>query len=364
MPRRVPIAERGPGRSYRPDDRPPSIFAAHQPGIATPQPAHLTFAAFDVTVDGGEALRELLATWSAQAERLMRSVACGLTLTLGLGPGIFAQRFGLAPARPVALRKLPAFTGDALEAALCDGDVCIQACASERQAAADAVSIMAAAAGGGAVTRWREHGFLGPRPDGKPGANARDLLGFKSGTSNLRRGRELDRLVWVGRGERTWMLGGTFLVVRRIRVALDAWQALPTAAQERVIGRRRATGAPLGARREYDPLPLGAHEAGEPLIPRDAHARLAAPQSNAGAAMLRRSYSYDRGTDPDTGVQDAGLLFLAYQRDPQRQFVPVQARLADRDALARFTDHVGSAVFAIPPGARRGEFLAEPLLRR
>ena len=66
--------------------------------------------------------------------------------------------------------------------------------------------------------------------------------------------------------------------------------------------------------------------------------------------MLRRGYAFD-----------AGLFFMAYQRDPRRQFVPVQRRLAEQDALTPYTKHVGSAVFAVPPGARPGGFVGEEL---
>ena len=332
--RRVPIGRRGPGQSYRPDLAPPSIFGAHQPGIATPLLDHLVFATFDVV---GRDPRDLLIEWSARAERLMRAHDA-LTLTIGLGEGIFDERFRLGHARPVALEKLPAFAGDELDPAWCGGDLCVQGCADDPRSAASAVEELP-----GAVLRWRQDGFLARGPRDKPDGRPRDLLGFKSGTSNPRRGRDLDRHVWVGPGERTWMRGGTFLVVRRIRIALDAWRALSVGEQERVIGRRRDSGAPIGARNEFDPLPLAE------LAP-DSHARLAARESNDGVTMLRRSYSYENG-----------LLFLAYQRDPRRQFVAIQRRLAERDALSAYTTHVGSAVFALPPGTRPGGFVGDAL---
>ena len=147
------------------------------------------------------------------------------------------------------------------------------------------------------------------------------------------------------------MAGGTFLVVRRVQVRMDAWRALPLAAQERVIGRRRESGAPLGGTHEFEPVRLD-----DPAIPADAHARLASPDANGGAALLRRGYSFDDGPG------DAGLLLLLYGRDPRRQFIPLQRRLAEHDALAPLTRATGSAIFAVPPGARRGEPLAHDLL--
>jgi deferrochelatase/peroxidase EfeB len=363
-PRRTPIAERGPGWSYRPDDRPPTIFGAHQPGIATPHLDHLALAAFDLTVERVTELRDLLAAWSAEAEALMCAGEGAVTLTLGLGPDFFEvagrDRLGLRNARPVALRPLPPFDVDALDPAFCGGDVCVQACATDAERAASALERLSAAGRGAAVVRWRQAGSLRRRAGDRPGATPRGVLGFKEGTGNLRRGRDLDRHVWAGDRERSWMAGGTLLVVRRIRVLLDAWTRLGLDEQERVIGRHRDSGAPLGRDREFDPLPLAARTADGPVIPVDAHARLAARESNEGAVMLRRSYSYDT----DAGAErDAGLVFLAYQRDPRRQYTPIQRRLAS-DALSAFTRHVGSAVFAVPPGARRGGFLGEGLFGR
>jgi deferrochelatase/peroxidase EfeB len=358
-PTRVPIPERGPGESYRPDDSTPSMFGLHQPGIATAMLDHVAFGALDATVATVAELAALFEELTAAAEDVMqrRSLDAGsLTVTLGLGPGLLGERFGLASRRPVALHNLPAFPGDELDPALCGGDLCIQACASDPHLAADALARMVGRVRGAARLRWSQDGFVrrvpGDRRDGRP----RNLLGFRDGINNPRRGKDFDRHVWVARGERTWMLGGTFLVVRRIEVRLDAWEGLSIPEQERVIGRHRDSGAPLGARHEFDPLPLE-----DDAMPPDAHARLAAPRSNQGARMLRRAYSYDNGVGPD-GHRDAGLLLLTYQRDPRRQFVPVQRRLAEHDALSRFSRPIGSAVFAIPPGARPDGFVADELL--
>jgi deferrochelatase/peroxidase EfeB len=314
-------------------DPAPGFAGVHQPGILTPPQPALVLAAFD--------LAGLLAVWSATAGRLTGG---GLTLTFGLGPALF-DRPGLRDRRPVALRPLPPFPGDDLDPGNSDGDLCVQACAPTAEAAAGAVAALAAAAGGAVGPRWRWTGFLPAR--GPTAASPRDLLGFRDGTANPRMTADIDRHVWVAAGDRSWMTGGTYLVARRIRVDLAAWAAVPVERQERIIGRHKDSGAPLGRRREYDPR--------EPVaLPEGAHARLAAPESNQGARMLRRGYGYDDGTE-------AGLIFLAFARDPRRQYVPVQRRLAEGDALNEFATHTGSAVFALPPGARLGGSLAEGL---
>ncbi len=346
---RVPIAERGPGASYRPDDVAPSVYGRHQPGIATPLLDHLAFAALDVTTGAIAQLRELLGELTLEAERSMRAAERELTVTIGLGPGVFGARFGLAARRPVALAELPQFPGDELDPAHCGGELCIQACAADPARAGDALAALVAVAAPAAAVRWSRRGSMHRLASDPPQGRPRNLLGFKDATSVPRRGRDLDRAVWAGRGDRTAMAGGTYLVVRRVRVLRESWNALSPREQERVIGRRRDSGAPLGRAHEFDPMPL------DGTVPADAHARVAAPLDGE-LALLRRGYSYDDGHG------DAGLLLLLYQRDPRRQFVPLQQRLAREDALARLTRAVGSAVFAIAPGAQPGEAIGADLL--
>jgi deferrochelatase/peroxidase EfeB len=327
------VVQRGPGYGAADPGGPPRFHGSHQPGIATRQQAHLLLAGFDL---GDDDPREVLQAWSATAERLMAEhPGARLTLTFGLGPSLFERRPELAPQRPVALRVLPAFPGDELDPARSDGDLGVQVCADDAAVADRALAALRAA------PRWTQSGTIGhaaPTP--------RNLLGFKDGTLNLRRPRDLDRHVWVGDRDRTWMAGGTYLVYRRIRLDVAAWNRLPLADQERIMGRRKASGGPLTGGREFDARDVE-------NLPPDSHVALAAPQSNAGASMLRRAYDYtdDRG--------DAGLAFICFVRDPRRQFEPMQRRLARSDALNAFATHTASAVFAVPPGCRPGGFVGD-----
>jgi deferrochelatase/peroxidase EfeB len=262
--------------------------------------------------------------------------AGALTISIGVGPAVFDRAPGLP--RPMALRELPPFPGDALDPAYCGGDLVVQACASRNAVAEEAIRRLGAVAG--LTARWTQAGYLRRDPRDSPRSRPRDPLGFKDGTHNPRRGRDLDRHVWAAPGERTWMAGGTYMVVRRIEIDGDAWRGLSTPEQEAVVGRHKQSGAPLGRRAEFDPFWLD-----DPRLARDAHVRLTAPSLNGGAMLLRRSYTYGEPAHPK------GLVFIAYGRDPFRQFVPMQRKLAEHDALTRFVTHVGSAVFAIPPGA-------------
>ncbi len=352
----------------------------HQGGIITPEQARLVFAAFDVSGVDRTGLADLLATWSDAAERMTagQSVAgptdqfappadtgeavglppARLTLTVGYGPTLFDSRFGLAGRRPAALIDLPPFAGDALDPALSGGDLCVQACADDPQVAFHAVHNLARAGLGAVTLRYVQIGFGRAAAAGDAAVTPRNLLGFKDGTANLDPSdpTAMDDFVWVDRStDQAWMRGGTYLVARRIRVHLEAWDRSTLGDQERTIGRVKASGAPIGASREHAPLDLAALDSfGEPLIPDDAHIRVAAPATNGGAALLRRGYSFADGVDPATGEFDAGLFFICFQKDPAQQFVRLQERLSHEDALFQYLDHTGSAIFACPPGPGPG----------
>jgi deferrochelatase/peroxidase EfeB len=208
-------------------------------------------------------------------------------------------------------------------------------------------------ASGIARPRWIQAGFGRPRGSAD---TPRNTLGFKDGTRNLdvRDRSALAEHVWSA-GDPDWMRDGTYLVARRVRTLLDVWAVTTVAHQEESMGRHKASGAPLGKRGEHDEPDFDAMAA-------DAHVRLAAPESNGGATLLRRGFNYSDGVDADTGQLDAGLFFICFQRDPRRQFVPIQRRLDRSDALNRHLVHTGSAVFACPPAARDGGFVGETLL--
>ena len=352
----------------------------HQGGIATPEQQRLAFAAFDVTTPDARSLTDLLARWTDAAEAMPqgRAVtgaasefappadtgealdlpAARLTLTIGFGPSLFDDRFGLGARRPASLVDLPSFPGDALDPARSGGDLCIQACADDPQVAFHAIHNLARLGSGTVALRYLQLGFGRTASAGGSAATPRNLLGFKDGTNNLvgTDAAALDRYVWVGPdSDQPWMHGGTYLVARRIHLHLEAWDRSTLGTQERTIGRVKSSGAPLGSLHEHDRVDLEAVDAyGAPRIPVWAHIRLAAPATNHGAAILRRGYSFADGIDPATGELDAGLFFLCFQRDPADQFVRIQQRLATEDTLTAFLEHTGSGLFACPPGPGPG----------
>ncbi|MEU3843332.1 iron uptake transporter deferrochelatase/peroxidase subunit [Streptomyces sp. NPDC028635] len=347
------------------------FHGAHQAGIATPVQDRLHFAAFDVTTASRAEFVQMLKDWTEAARRMTAGKAIGegaygglaeappddtgealglkpsrLTLTIGFGPSLF-DKFGLKDKRPEALVDLPQFPGDNLDKARSGGDLCIQACADDPQVAVHAIRNLARIGFGKAAIRWSQLGF-GKTSSTTPGAQTpRNLFGFKDGTRNIA-GTETDRLkkfVWVGEGDGTdWMTGGSYLVARRIRMNIETWDRTSLAEQEDVFGRDKREGAAVGKAKEHDEPFLKAMKP-------TAHVRLAHPDSNNGATILRRGYSFTDGTD-GLGRLEAGLFFLAYQRDVRKGFIPVQRNLSRMDALNEYTQHVGSAIFAIPPGVK------------
>ena len=364
----------------------------HQAGVATPAQARLVFAAFDVVAERRADVAELLRAWTAAARAMTAGRPTGpvagaaelppqdtgeaeglgpasLTVTVGVAPSLFERdgedRFGLRDRRPSRLRPLGPLPGDQLDPARTGGDLCVQACADDPQVAFHAVRNLLRAGRGVVELRWLQLGFGSNTATTSAQQTPRNLMGFKDGTNNLKVDDEaaMDRFVWVGDEEpQAWFRGGTYVVARRIRMLIESWDRDRLSDQEAVFGRRKVSGAPLTGQAEHDRPDLDARDgAGQPVIPLDAHIRLAAPASNGGQAILRRGYAYTDGIDPRTGLLDAGLFFVAFQRDPQRQFVAIQRRLGVSDALNEYIQHTGGGLFAILPGVRPGGWLGEGL---
>ncbi|MGO9856540.1 MAG: Dyp-type peroxidase [Acidimicrobiales bacterium] len=375
-------ADRGRTAEASPSGATEPFFGTHQGGIVTPPQSHTYFAALDVTTNDRRQLTDLLRRWTAIAANLTSGRPAEpmigdlgraepdsgeardlgparLTVNIGFGPGLFGlgrpDRFDLADRWPIQLTDLPAFPGDALTTSTASGDLTVHACADDPQVAFHAVRQLVRAGADVASIRWSQSGF---NETAASSGTPRNLLGFKDGTSNPTTDAELAQFVWAGPEAPQWMAGGTYLVMRRIRISLELWDEQTLRSQEQTIGRHKATGAPLGRTGEFDALDLRATDtAGRPVIPLDAHVRLASAQQNWGATMLRRSYSYSNGVTPPQGSEsgapslDAGLLFASYQRDPRLAFIPIFTALAEKDALSKFSVHTASAIAAIPPAA-------------
>ncbi|QMU66935.1 iron uptake transporter deferrochelatase/peroxidase subunit [Streptacidiphilus sp. P02-A3a] len=356
------------------------FYGAHQGGIVQPMQARMYTAAFDLTPGTGRpGLTSLMKRWSAAAAAMaegrtppgvqdtdvaLDAGPSSLTVTFGFGAPVFAKA-GLGGQLPQQLAPLPVFASDALVPGNSDGDLWVQVCADDGLVAFHALRTLQGLAAGTAAVRWQMSGF-----SRSPGATARprtgrNLMGQIDGTNNPKpTDAAFDSEIFVpAKGSPAWMAGGSYVVFRRIRMLLDSWEQQSLTVQERVIGRHKASGAPLSGGTETTAVQLDKlNPDGSLAIPGDAHIRVAAAQSNQGAAMLRRGYSYADGFRPG-GAPDAGLLFVAFQADPLTGFVPVQRKLTRGDALSRFIVHESSGLYAAPGGAASADgYVGQALL--
>lgn len=373
------------------------FWGPHQAGIVTPAQTHTYFAAFDLTATKRDDVVRLLRQWTDAAARLTRGLPiepvrldaydqedgvatpdsgdahglapAGLTITFGFGAGLFTKdnkdRYGLAAKRPEAFVDLPRFEGDQLLPARSDGDLSIQACADDPQVAFHAVRQLAQIGFGVAEMRWAQTGFSSKPTDG---STPRNLMGFKDGTQSP---QSVDKVVWVGNEGPNWMQGGSYLVVRRIRIALEHWDRTKIDFQEQTMGRHKLSGAPIGLKDEFAPLGLDRIDADEnPVIAEHAHVRMANAANVGSAEILRRGYSYNDGVNfvaerwPPwrQGMEyDAGLLFVCYQNDPRTGFIKLFQDMSKFDMLNQYATHTGGGLFACPGGVPKGGFIGSAL---
>ena len=369
----------------------------HQAGITTPAQDNMFTAAFDVSTTDVEELKTLLSDWAVAAEQMTAGELIGgqprsnkqlppkdtgeawgykpngLTITFGVGKGLFVDaegndRFGLAAKMPAILKEgMPSFSGDQLHAAQSDGDLLVQACSNDAQVCVHAIRNLTRIAFGTATLRWSQVGYGRTSSTSVDQETPRNLFGFKDGTNNIKAEDPADQLnehLWVQPGDdaaASWMAGGTYYVARRIRMLAEVWDRLRLIEQEQTMGRDKRYGAPLSianptkSSEEFTAVDYAAKDdKGESLVPADAHIAVVSPEQNQGRRMLRRGYNYTDGSD-SLGLLQTGLFFIAFVRDPRTNFYPILDRMTKSDALQEYLKHEASALFAIPPGIKKGD---------
>lgn len=358
-----------------------------QCGIETPPQRYAIFMTFDLTTDDARVLQILLARWSSAIYQLMQGAPTGqvepsrpeatggdtgealdlgpasLTVTVGLGPGVFSDKLGLSRHKPALLRDLISLPGDNLSPELTGGDLSLQACADDPQVVYHAMRNLSRIARitGAAQTRWAVTGF-GRASAGKGQSTPRNLFGFKDGTRNVSGKSEFDRYVWINDMGPSWQQQGCYQIVRKIKMRIETWDTDRVGDQNEIFGRHKVTGAPLTGKREFDtPDFHKKDDEGNLIIPVTSHISLAAHENNDGIKILRRPYNYTDGLN-NYAMLDAGLLFISYQKDPA-QFEHLQTRLGASDALNEYISHIGSGIFFIPPAPQEGSFIGEGMFK-
>lgn len=395
-----PSSSRGSNEAKAPVD----FFGSHQAGIATPAQDRLHFAAFDVITDDRAELIHLMQAWTVAAAQMCAGEPIGtfgavdgpavappedtgealdlppssLTITFGFGPTLFTRADGTDPLalksrRPSALIDLPHFPGDNLRPELTGGDLCIQACANDPQVAVHAIRNLARIGFGVVSVRWSQLGFGRTSSTSTAQVTARNLFGFKDGTANLKAEEraDIEQFVWVQPGDGSGagggdaaMVGGSYLVARRINMHIEPWDRTSLADQELLVGRQKGSGAPLSGGKEFTAVDFSIKgRDDQPLVPADSHVHVAHPDNNDGVRLLRRGYNFTDGSD-GLGRLDAGLFFIAFVRDPATHYVPMQTRMAKHDRMSfEYLQHTGSGLFAVPPGVEKaGGYIGAALL--
>ena len=346
-----------------------------QAGVETPTPAHLNEVGFNLEPGVSKAqIIELMKKWTAAARALtqghevggfvepeMTAITANLTITFGVGEG-FLKAAGVEDRKPEWLHPIPAFEHDKLEDRWGQTDMVVQFNADDLVIIATALNRFVQLARGVAHVGWEQQGFGHAAGTEKPGTTPRNPMGQIDGTVNPQTHEEYEEEVWID-AEEPYLKNSAAMVIRRIGINMDKWYEFDRPARERVIGRRLDTGAPLsGGESEFDEEDMDAVGAdGNYLIDRNSHLALAREQDGLpNDALKRRAYSYQVFT-PGRGPE-SGFVWVAFQKDPDKQFTAIQRRLDQSDLLNEFIGHIGSAVYWIVPGTSADSYWAEALL--
>lgn len=363
------------------------FYGPHQAGITTPQPAAALLAAFDVLAEDRDELADMFRLLTERCAFLTAGGAVAeldpklppldsgvlgprvfpdaLSVTAAVGASLFDDRFGLQAQRPRALVEMTGFPNDALDAEHCHGDLLLQFNANTAETNIHALRDILKYLPEHLALRWKMEGFLPPHTIKKQARDTvRNLMGFKDGTANLdpRDTSVMDRLVWAAGDEPGWTTGGSYQVVRLIRMLVERWDRTPLGEQQTIFGRDKAEGAALGLTKEHDVPDYAADPAGKG-VPLDAHIRLANPRSpeTQTSLILRRAYNYSRSLTK-AGQLDMGLIFGCFQADLAAGFLTVQGRL-NGEALEEYIKPFGGGYFfALPGVAKPGDVLGRALL--
>lgn len=364
-----------------------SFYGINQSGILTPQQSNIMLISFDVLAENKKDLKRLFILLTNRIDFLTKKRKIedtnikmppkdsgilgniiypnNLTITVSVGYSLFDKNFNIKQFIPTKLKEMEHFPNDALDDKLCHGDLLLQICANSNDTVIHALRDIVKYTPDLLSIKWLKEGFISNHAAFSKGKiTPTNLLGFKDGTANpdSKNYKIMNRFIWVNslNKEPIWCYGGSYQVIRIIKFRIEFWDRIPLQEQQRIFGREKYSGAPLGMFNEHD-KPLYDNKTDNKLIPSDSHIRLANPNNDNNHTILRRGYNYSQGIT-SSGQLNMGLLFICYQNDLEKGFLSIQNSL-NKEPLEEYIKPIGGGYFFVLPGViKKKNYLAQSLI--
>jgi putative iron-dependent peroxidase len=264
--------------------------------LAQPVSAPLTRAAIFLVVslnppvNPGPDPRTTLRSFCGDLAGLVRAVEFrdlegSLSCVMGIGSDAWDLLFG-AP-RPAELHRFRELRAGARHAVSTAGDLLFHIRAKRMDLCFELATQVMARLGSAVSVVDEVHGFRY--------FDERDLMGFVDGTENPR-GAAANEAVLIGE-EDAGFAGGSYVIVQKYLHDLNAWNALPTEAQERIIGRSKLSDIEL----DDSVKPTSAHNALTTIV-----------ENGKEIKILRDNMPFGR-----PGHGEFGTYFIGYSRSPR-----------------------------------------------
>jgi putative iron-dependent peroxidase len=296
--------------------------------LSQPVSAPLTRAAIFlvVTLKLGAESRTTVRAFCGDLGAILRAVGtrdleAALSCIMGIGSEAWDRLFG-AP-RPSMLHPFREIRAGERHAVSTPGDLLFHIRAKRMDLCFELATQIMERIGDAVMPEDEVHGFRY--------FDDRDLIGFVDGTENPT-GNEAVESVLVGEEDATFA-GGSYVIVQKYLHDLAGWNALPTEAQERIIGRKKLSDIELDA----SVKPTSSHSSLTTIV-----------EDGKEVKILRDNMSFGRPTQGEFGT-----YFIGYSRSPgtteqmlENMFVGRPAGNYDR--LLDFSRAVTGSLFFVP----------------
>ena len=296
----------------------------------TPQPvvAPLTRAAIflTLTVNPGDANPAVIRSFCGDLAPLSRAVGFrdlegNLSCVMGFGSDVWDELFGLT--RPAELRKFQEIRAGGRHAVSTPGDLFFHIRAKRMDLCFELETQIMTRLGGAVSAQDEVHGFRY--------FDDRDLIGFVDGTENPTGQAAIDATVISD--EDPGFAGGSYVIVQKYLHDLARWNALPTEAQERIIGRTKLSDIEL----DDSVKPTSAHNALTTIV-----------EGGREVKILRDNMPFGHAAQ-----KEFGTFFIGYSRSPRTIEQMLENMFIGRppgnyDKLLDFSRAVTGSLFFVP----------------